>query len=207
MKIDLSNIKNIIFDLGNVIVDIHFDRTVPAFQKLGLGDADMDYRKVAETPLFRDFEVGKSTPAQFRDGIRNFLNNPKLSDKQIDDAWYAMIGEATKERIETIKKLSKNYSVFLFSNTNQIHIDRFHADFKEKHNIDFADLFVKDFYSHEIQDRKPELSSFEKVIKLSGVKPEESLFIDDLEKNIIAAEKAGLQTFWLKNGMEIVDLF
>lgn len=207
MKIDLSNIKNIIFDLGRVIVDIHFARTVPAFQKLGLGDDDMDYRKVAETPLFRDLEVGKSTPAEFRDGIRDFLNNSALTDLQIDDAWYAMFGEVTNERIETIKKLNQNYKVYLYSNTNQIHIDRFHADFKEKHGIDFPSLFVKDFYSHEIQDRKPEISSYKKVIELAGINPEETIFIDDLEANCIAAEKAGLQSFCLKEGMEISDLF
>lgn len=207
MKIDLSNIKNIIFDLGRVIVDIHFDRTVPAFQKLGLGDDDMDYRKVAETPLFRDFEVGKSTPAEFRSGIRNFLNNPKLTDKQIDDAWYAMIGEVSSGRIETLKKLNKNYKVYLYSNTNQIHIERFHADFKEKHGIDFPSLFVKDFYSHEIRDRKPEISSYKKVIEQAGIKPEESIFIDDLEANCIAAEKAGLKSFCLKEGSEISELF
>jgi len=207
MKIDLSKIKNIIFDLGRVIVDIHFDRTVPAFRKLGLGDDEMDYRKVAETPLFRNLEVGKSTPAEFRDGIRNLMNNPKLTDDQIDDAWYAMIGEVRNSRVETIKKLNKNYQVFLYSNTNQIHIDRFHAEFKEQHGIDFPSLFVKDFYSHEIRDRKPEISSYNKVIELARIKPEESIFIDDLEANCIAAETTGLKSFWLKEGMEITDLF
>lgn len=207
MKIDLSNIKNIIFDLGRVVVDIHFDRTVPAFRKLGLGNDDMDYRKVAETPLFRNLEVGKSSPAQFRNGIRDFLHNPNLTDKQIDDAWYAMIGEATPERIATIKKLSKNYQVYLFSNTNQIHIDRFHTDFKKRHGIDFSGLFVKDFYSHEIGDRKPEISSYQKVIKMAGIIPGETIFIDDLEANCIAAKKAGLKSYWLKEGMDITALF
>ena len=207
MQIDLSNIKNIIFDLGNVLLKIHFDRTVPAFQKLGLGEGEMDYRKVAETPLFRNLEVGKSTPAEFRRGIRSFLNNPQLTDEQIDNAWCAMLGVTPKSKVELLQELSKNYTLYLYSNTNQIHIDRYLADFKNDHGIDFEALFTKVFYSHEIHDRKPEVGSFLKVIKEAGIKAEESIFIDDLEANCIAAEKAGLKSFCLKDGLEIEDLF
>ena len=73
--------------------------------------------------------------------------------------------------------------------------------------IDFPSLFVKDFYSHEIHERKPDLSSYKKVIELSGINPEESIFIDDLEKNIIGARQSGLKTFWLKEGMELTEVF
>ena len=66
---------------------------------------------------------------------------------------------------------------------------------------------MKDFYSHEIHERKPDLISYQKVIDLAGINPEESIFIDDLEKNIIGAQQSGLKTFWLKEGMEMVDIF
>ena len=95
----------------------------------------------------------------------------------------------------------------LFSNTNQIHIDRLLPAFKAEHKIDFPSLFSKTYYSHEIHERKPDLSSFKKVIKLSSVNPAESVFIDDLEKNILAAEKAGLKTFWLKDRAELAEIF
>lgn len=75
------------------------------------------------------------------------------------------------------------------------------------HGIEFSSLFVKDFYSHEIHERKPDLASYEKVIGLSGIKPAETLFVDDLEKNIVGAEKAGLKTFWLQDGMEVLEIF
>jgi len=77
----------------------------------------------------------------------------------------------------------------------------------EANNIDFQTLFEKAFYSHEIHARKPDLEAYEKVIELSGVEPHETLFVDDLEKNILAAKKAGLKTFWLKEGLEMSDLF
>lgn len=207
MKTDLGNIENIIFDLGNVLLKIHFERTVPAFQKLGLKEGDVDYRKAAETPLFKNLEVGKSTPSEFRNGIRRLLKNPGLTDLEINDAWCAMLGSVTTECVELLKKLRKNHKLFLYSNTNHIHIDKFLTDFEKDHRIDFPDLFDKVFYSHEIHDRKPEVSSFKKVIKLAGIEPNESLFIDDLEANCIAAEKAGLKSFHLKEGMSILDLF
>lgn len=207
MQIDLRNIKNIIFDLGNVLLKIHFDRTVPAFQKLGLGDNDMDYRKVAETPLFRNLEVGKSTPEEFRNGIREFIKNSMLTDEQIDDAWCAMLGEVPKSKVELLQKLSKNHKLFLYSNTNQIHIDRFLADFKKDHEMEFETLFTHVFYSHEIHDRKPEVGSFLKVLEAANIKAEESLFIDDLKANCIASEKAGIKSIWLKEDLKIEDLF
>jgi putative hydrolase of the HAD superfamily len=78
---------------------------------------------------------------------------------------------------------------------------------KKQHGIDFPSLFEKDFYSHEIGERKPDLSAYRKVIRLSGVQPEETLFVDDLERNIDAAREAGLKTFWLKKGMEMTNVF
>jgi putative hydrolase of the HAD superfamily len=67
-------------------------------------------------------------------------------------------------------------------------------------------LFEKVYYSHEIHKYKPDVTSYLKVIELAGINPTESLFIDDLEPNIAGAEKAGLKTFWLKDGMEITTV-
>jgi putative hydrolase of the HAD superfamily len=151
--------------------------------------------------------VGKVTPAEFCNRVRKVLNNPVATDSQIEDAWYSMILDIPTSRVKVVQELSKNYKVYLFSNTNQIHIERLHRAFKAEHGIDFPSLFVKDFYSHEIHERKPDLSSYKKVIELSGINPEESIFIDDLEKNIVGAQQSGLKTFWLKEGMELTEVF
>ena len=118
-----------------------------------------------------------------------------------------MILDIPDFRVKKVQELSRNYYIYLFSNTNQIHIDRLLVEFKAQHGIDFPSLFKAVYYSHEIHDRKPEISSFEKVIALSGVDPKETLFVDDLEKNIIAADQAGLNTLWLKEDMEMAELF
>lgn len=207
MKIELNNIKNIIFDLGRVLLNLDFNASIEAFQKLGLQKDVLDNQQAYSDPIFYELEVGKISPKEFCNGVRRHLGNDELNDLQIEDAWYSMILDIPASRVKVVQELSKKYNVYLFSNTNQIHIERLHKAFKAEHGIDFPSLFVKDYYSHEIHERKPDLSSYQKVIQLSGVKPEESIFIDDLEKNIIGAQQAGLKTFWLKDGMEMTTIF
>ena len=207
MQIDLANIKNIIFDLGKVLLNLDFNASIVAFQKLGLKNDVLDSKQAYSAPVFYELEVGKVSPAEFCNRVRKVLNNPDATDLQIEDAWYSMILDIPASRVKVVQELSKNYNVYLFSNTNQIHIERLHWAFKAEYGIDFPSLFVKDFYSHQIQERKPDLSSYQKVIELSGINPEESIFIDDLEKNIIGAQQSGLKTFWLKEGMEMTEIF
>jgi putative hydrolase of the HAD superfamily len=207
MKIDLTNIKNIIFDLGKVLLNLDFNASIVAFQKLGLKNDVLDSKQAYSDAVFYELEVGKVTPKEFCNRVRKVLNNADATDLQIEDAWYSMILDIPASRVKIVQELSKNYNVYLFSNTNQIHIERLHRAFKAEHGIDFPLLFVKDFYSHEIHERKPDLSSYKKVIELSGINPEESIFIDDLEKNIIGAQQSGLKTFWLKEGMELRTVF
>lgn len=207
MKMDLSNIKNIIFDLGNVLLNLDFDASIRAFQKLGSSSEILDHKNAYADPVFYNLEVGKISPEEFRKTVKVILNNSNATDSEIDDAWYAMIKDIPAQRVAVLKELGKKYNVYLFSNTNKIHIDRLLIEFKAAHGIDFPSLFKTAYYSHEIHDRKPEVSSFEKVIELSGVIPQETLFVDDLEKNIISAQKAGLKTLWLTKEMEMADLF
>jgi glucose-1-phosphatase len=207
MKPNLTNIKNIVFDLGGVLLNLDFDASIQAFQKLGLNSEVVNRQQAYADPVFYELETGKTTPEVFRKRVRRILNNPEATDQQIDDAWCAMIRDIPAKRVQMVKELSKNYNIYLFSNTNAIHIKRLQSEFRKMHGIEFPSLFVKDFYSHEIHERKPDLVSYEKVLELSGITPGESLFVDDLEKNISGAEKAGLKTFWLKDGMEVAEVF
>ncbi len=207
MAPDLKNIKNIIFDLGNVLLNLDFDASIKAFHELGLDKKVLDNQQAYSDPVFYDLEVGNIPPEEFRKRVRKVLNNPEATDQQIDDAWYAMILDIPAHRVKLLQELGKNFNIYLFSNTNNIHISRLHKAFLEQHGIEFPALFVKDYYSHEINARKPDLESYQKVIQLAGINPEETLFVDDLEKNISGAQKAGLKTYWLKNGTELTDVF
>lgn len=207
MKPDLTNIKNIVFDLGNVLLNLNLMASTEAFRKLGLDAEVVTPQQAYADPVFYEFEVGLTSPENFRDRIRQILNNPVISDDQIDDAWCAMLLHFPDHRLQLLKKLRKDFRLLLFSNTNTIHIQRFHGEFRETHGMEFPSLFDDIFYSHEIHARKPDVSAYLKILELSGIRPEETLFVDDLEKNIKGASEAGMSTLWLKNGMEITDLF
>jgi len=207
MKIDLQGIKNIIFDLGKVLLNLDFDASIKAFLELGLNREVLTPQQAYADPIFYNLEVGKVTPDEFRIRVRQMLQNPNLSDKQINEAWCAMILDIPEKHVRLLQKLGKKYQIFLFSNTNRIHINRLHNEFKIEHGIEFPSLFQKVFYSFEIHERKPDLASYQKVIELSGVNPAETIFIDDLEKNITGAQKAGLKTYRLNEGKDLSELF
>ncbi|OFX18687.1 MAG: hypothetical protein A2041_12205 [Bacteroidetes bacterium GWA2_31_9b] len=188
-----NKIKNIIFDLGGVIINLNTQKTASEMEKLGFTNFEKNYTLINQTDLFDLLEKGLITPDQFRMEIRKHISS-KVSDEQIDNAWSAMLLDFPKERIELIQKAKQNYRIFLLSNTNKIHFDKYSSDFITDFGFSFNSLFEKSYYSFEIGHRKPDLEIYKHVMKHSNLIPEETLFIDDSETNIKAAQSVGLQT-------------
>ena len=202
----LNGIRNIIFDLGGVLLNIDPKKTIDAFGKLGMeqlvGDKGLSY----DHEIFYQMEQGKITSEEFRNGVRQLL--PKeVSDDEIDTAWTAMLLDFPKIRVELVKNLRNDFKIYLFSNTNAIHVEKFHSIFRKQHEFEVSTLFDKDFYSNEIGYRKPSPESFKEIIRLSGINPEESLFIDDSFQNVESAIASGLKGFWLEPGQKIEEIF
>jgi len=103
MKPDLTGIKNIIFDLGNVIVNLDFDASIRAFQDLGFDKELLDHNHVYADPVFYKLEVGEVSPEEFRHRVREVLNNQLLTDEQIDVAWSAMMLDTPAKRVRTLQ--------------------------------------------------------------------------------------------------------
>ncbi len=207
MEVGLHNIKNIIFDLGGVLLDLNMKSCVRAFYLLGLNQHIINEEQIFSYKFFSEFQNGELTVTEFYDKIREVLNNPAITDKEIASAWNQMIIDIPTQRVELLKKLNGKYNIYLFSNTNAIHAKKFEEDFYTMHGIEFKSMFKKVYYSHEIFNSKPRISSYLKVLKDARVNAKETLFIDDLEKNINAAREAGLQAFWLQPGMDITEVF
>lgn len=202
----LNGVKNIVFDLGGVLLNIDPKRTIEAFGNLGMEQLVGERGLTYDHSIFYRMEQGQLTPDEFRKGVQNLLPNA-VSFAEIDTAWTAMLLDIPAIRVQLLKKLRKDFRIYLFSNTNAIHVDKFHADFRDLHDFEMSALFDKDFYSNEIGYRKPSLESFHEIIRLSGINPEESLFIDDAHANVEAAQKVGLKTYWLEPGQKIEILF
>ena len=205
--INLKGIKNIIFDLGNVIVDIDFERTVQAFQELGGDKIDLNLENYMDHPVFGAIEKGEITPAQFRDEIRRMLQKD-VSDEAIDKAWGAVIINTDQERIDLIKALGKNYRLFILSNTDAIHIARATSIFKNNFGLDMESLFEKCYYSHELAMEKPGLEIYKAVLNDARLAAKETVFIDDKKDNIEAALALDIQAYYLDAGKEaLTSLF
>lgn len=203
----LKNIKNIVFDLGNVLVDIDFNRTVEAFQKLGNDNLDLNLDNYMDHPIFGAIEKGQITTAEFRDRIREMLDS-EVSDEEVDKAWAAVIINSDSERIELLKRLKSKYRIFILSNTDEIHITRALKIFKDNFDVDFTSLFEKCYYSHEMGMEKPDAKIYLEVLNDAKLIPEETLFIDDKLENIEAANLLNIKGHHHLHGEEkLVDLF
>lgn len=203
---DLERVKNIIFDLGNVVIDIHYNRTLDAFRKLGFNDFEKAYSLFKQSDLFTLLETGRIPGDEFCSSLRqNGITN--CSNGEIKDAWSMMLGELTAENYELLKSLRKNYNTYLLSNTNEIHIDFFTKGVVKVfgRNV-LPEMFNKIYYSHQVQLRKPNPEIYEYVLKDAALEPRETIFIDDLLENIKAAEKTGILAYHLEKE-KIGELF
>jgi putative hydrolase of the HAD superfamily len=199
------NYKNIIFDLGQVVLNIDFDATPEAFRKFGFNDFTDLYSRARQVSLFDNLETGRITPDEFRTNLLNLINL-HLSFHDIENAWNAMILDFPPNRIKFLEDLRNKYRIFLLSNTNKIHFDFFSRNFKQTYKYDFSRLFEKMYLSFQLGLRKPDKRIFEFVLNDSNLLPGETLFIDDTLEHINSAVSCGINVIHLKPGEEINDI-
>tara|TARA_B000000477_G_C6076508_1_gene221184 strand:+ start:27 stop:650 length:624 start_codon:yes stop_codon:yes gene_type:complete len=195
----VKKIDNIIFDLGNVILNIDYQSTIKAFEKIGIKNAEILYSKSSQTKIFDQLETGKITKEDFILEIQKII--PKASKSKIINAWNAIIKDLPESRIDILKNLKDKFSIFLLSNTNSIHIDYIVKKIGGGKYDEFYNLFDKVYYSHEVKLRKPDPNIFKLVINENNLKIKNTLFIDDSIQHINSAKKLGLQTYHLKNSL------
>jgi putative hydrolase of the HAD superfamily len=202
----MNKIKNIIFDLGGVFMDIDFSRTEKAFVDLGVTNFKELFTQHHASPLFEDLETGKISPEVFYAFFRE-QTKADLTDEQIKGAWNALLINFPPERLNWLEQIKHKYNIYLFSNTNQIHYDAFMDIFnQETGKDDFNQYFIKAYYSQTLGLRKPYKESYLKIIEEQNLIAAETLFIDDTPKNITGAKEAGLQAILLAPPLTVLDL-
>jgi FMN phosphatase YigB (HAD superfamily) len=199
--------KNILFDLGGVILNIDYQLTEKAFQSLGIENFGKFFSQMKQSDLFDLLETGKVGEIEFCDELRR-VSGSEINNFDILTAWNAMLLDLPKERLTLLEKLGKKYRLFLFSNTNEIHLEAFNKIFQNQHQIDsLAPYFEKCYYSHEFGFRKPHPSSFQRLLDLEGLNGSETMFIDDTIIHIDGAKEVGLITHHLSQNETIIDVF
>ena len=179
----LTGIKNIVFDLGGVLVDLDGKRCIDAFDAIGC-HAISDYVRLHRTEdLFYDIEIGHTTTAEFCREVRRITAVP-ATDTAIVGAWNALLTTIADEKKQRLLSLRRDYRVFLLSNTNLFNYGPWRAD----------DMFERIYLSYRLHLAKPDPAIFSHVLADAGLQADETLFIDDNADNCRAAQSLGIHT-------------
>jgi putative hydrolase of the HAD superfamily len=204
----MQGIKNIIFDLGGVILNIDYKRPQEEFKKLGIKDVETLYSKQNQVELFDLLETGKISEKEFIQKIKE-SSDLEITDSEIITAWNSILLEFPLRRLQILQQLQLHYNMYLLSNTNEIHEKAFNEMLKIQCGYPSLALFFDRVYlSHRVGLRKPDPKIFELVINENNLKIEETLFIDDSLQHIESASKLGLKTIHVKDNMTMEnDIF
>jgi putative hydrolase of the HAD superfamily len=196
-------IKNYIFDLGAVLLDIDFNKLKNAFENIGITDFDSQYSHLSASHLFENLEMGKISNDDFLISLQK--QTPQNSTlPEIQTAWNAILLDFRIKSMEFVKALSKDYRVFLLSNTNAIHVAEINQLVrKQLQSNQLDDFFEKAYYSFKVGMRKPNEDIFKYVLEDAGINPEESFFVDDAHPNITTAANMGFNTHLLLPGERV----
>lgn len=191
-------IKTVVFDIGGVLLDIHPERT---FQYISdsLGMNERDIANSFPWELHDEYEKGSLNNKEWFWGFRDSLPQPCcLKESDFWKAWSLLLGDE-KETVKLFPDLSKNYSLWLLSNTNPKHIQ----DEIEKKYL-FPSLVNGTIYSFDVGCRKPDKKIYDILLKKSKSKPNECVFIDDLIENVHAAQLLGIKGIHYKNQSNLI---
>ena len=204
----VPSLKNLIFDLGGVILDLSVDHTLESFARL----SNMPRPRVVEIYSsargFLDYEKGLIDDAAFRDFVRETFSI-SAEDQAIDECWNAMLRGIPQVKLELLTRLQREFRVFLLSNTNAIHLHHINEMMLPKgpQQRSLDDYFHKAYYSHRMGKRKPEAEIFEQVLEENHLVPEQTLFLDDYAINIEGASALGIKTVHVTSPNLILDYF
>lgn len=196
----MSTLKNIIFDLGGVIINLDHDQAVRSFESIGVEDAAELIDPYEQKGIFQELETGHIGVEEFCDKLREHTGKD-LPFEDIKKAWMGFIVDTPQYKLDYIWDLRKQYKLYLLSNTNPIiQLEWAQTERFTEAGRPINAYFDKLYTSYEIGITKPDRRIFDFMIRDSGIDPAESLFVDDGKKNIEIAEQLGFHTYQPQNG-------
>jgi FMN phosphatase YigB (HAD superfamily) len=192
-------IKNIIFDFGDIFINL--DKQAPLMEMSKFGLTQMTPELDA---IFKDYEMGLMESDTFINALQSIFND--ASRAQIIAAWNSIILDFPEERLTFIEQLKKEnrYRLFLLSNTNDLHIEQVKKSMGLERFKRFQNCFEQFYLSQEMKMRKPNSNIYEFVLHENNLVANETLFIDDSKENTLSASKLGILCWNLQVGKEDV---
>lgn len=197
----------LIFDLGNVIIDIDYQRSLKLIKSLLPNSFHLKVDSFYATDFHKDYEKGLIDSPSFRNEVRNYFEQD-WEDHKVDELWNSLLGKIPKERLELVSKLKQSYQVGVLSNTNEIHINAVHGMLETDFGMmRFEPLFDRVFYSHEMGLAKPSQEIYHKMLDELGTSADRVVFFDDLEANVKGAASVGIQAVHVTGPNVVFDFF
>ena len=203
--IDLKDTETIIFDLGEVIIDLDSKRVIDQFKKYSDKSAEDIIRLISKSQALIDYEVGKMTDVEFCQVVNELLSI-ELSQASFEAIWNSFLGIIKLDKLHLMLALKEKFNVLILSNTNAIHQRAFDRRVGELiPSKTMADMVHTAYYSHELKLRKPDPHIYQKVIDLQNLNPAKTIFFDDRLENISAAQGSGIQAIKVTYSDQILD--
>lgn len=199
-----AGIHSIIFDLGGVLINLSPERTIHAFAAFTGVSNEAVRRAYATDPVFAAYEKGQITDQAFRDSVRSVFSS-QVDDAEIDQCWNAMLVDFPGATLTMLQTLKQHFNTFVLSNTNTIHLKYVNEVMLQGNPLD--NWFHRGYYSHLMGMRKPELEIYTQVLQDNKLIPEKTIFLDDNEENVKAAQSLGIKTIHITHHMQVLDLF
>lgn len=198
-------IKNLLFDLGGVIMDIERMRAVRALEAIGLKDAGTLLGEYSQQGPFGALESGAITVDEWRDTIIGHIGRPVDPDA-VDRAFVAFLVGIPAHRLDALRELRRRYGVYMLSNTNPLMWDTEIRRQFQQQGMEREDYFDGIVTSFEAKVMKPDAGIFRYAEQKLGILPGETLFLDDSEANCEAARALGWHAAHVAPGAEFTDI-
>ncbi|NDV94141.1 HAD family phosphatase [Dysgonomonas sp. 521] len=202
-----QKIKNILFDMGGVIITLNKQEALDRFTAIGFPNIEDYLGEFRQKGIFLEYEEGKISPENFYKEFRRLSGDENIPAEAIDNGWLGFLADIPPYKLELLKELRKKYNVYLISNTNP-------SVFKWASSSDFSPeglpiqaFFDKCYLSFEIGYAKPDKEIFDFIIADSGMVPSQTLFLDDGKANIDIANEFGFESYLVDQTEDLRKVF
>lgn len=189
----------VIFDLGRVLIDFDWSRTMSAWGLGAIPLSELQKRFLSETDFF-DFETGAIAPDAFHAQVQTFVGRP-LSFDEFRAAWNGVFKDELHATVELARRLHRGGSVKVgvLSNTNVLHAEYLRARMPILRELPHV------YCSQELGARKPDAEAYVRTLTGMNVAANRAVFVDDLEENLVAARALGMRTVLARSPESVAD--
>ena len=195
-------IKNLIFDLGGVIITLAPDEALRRFKSLGLENAEEQMDAYTQMGIFGQLEEEKISAEAFREELSRQVGR-EVTYNECRHAWLGYVKEVPQRNLDALLRLrSEGYRIILLSNTNPYMMSWVRSTEFDGHGHSIDYYMDACYLSYEMKVMKPEAEFFHRVLMTEKIMASETLFIDDGPRNVATASQIGIRTYCPQNGAD-----